>query len=47
MIKRAYSRPVVTKVRLDLKTSVMVACRLSLGNDEEAFSCKQGICLLE
>jgi hypothetical protein len=42
--KKTYRKPVVTKVRLDLKTSVLVACRLSLGDDQEYGNCKQAPC---
>jgi hypothetical protein len=40
--KRSYAKPVVTRVRLDLKTSVLVVCRLSLEVDPQALNCKPG-----
>ena len=42
MEKKTYGKPVVTRVRLDLKTSVLVVCRLSLEVDPQANNCKPG-----
>lgn len=44
MSKKAYNKPMVTKVRLDLKTSVLSVCQLSLGVDPSKINCKNMIC---
>jgi hypothetical protein len=41
--KKTYGKPVLTKVRLDLRTSVLSVCRLSLGNDQYAGNCKVAV----
>lgn len=44
MTKKPYHKPVITKVRLDLKTSVLSVCQLSLGVDPSKLACKNYIC---